>query len=95
MILDGPISPFVKKIKFFVKKTQEHSNFSYWPPKPIHSVAIHKRKKMYWFWWSTDHFFFPLSFFYGNLDFFTHGEIGLSKIINGAIISQESDLWLV
>ena len=52
------------------KKTQEDLDFLEWPPKPIHSVPVPKRKKMYWFWWSTDHFYFPLSFFYENLDFF-------------------------
>lgn len=53
-----------------VKKTQEDLDFLEWPPKLIHSVPVPKWKKMYWFWWSTDHFYFPLSFFYENLDFF-------------------------
>ena len=81
--------------QFGRKKNSGGFHFLKWPPKPIHSVPVPKRKKIYWFWWSADHFSFRWIFFTKTLIFFTNGEIGQSKIINGAIISLQSDLWLV
>jgi len=50
MIFDLPISRCVKKIKVFVKKTQQKEKMVCRPQKPIDILSFRPRNRMYRFW---------------------------------------------